>query len=93
MPLLRIFGSSSGISSHPESRTSLTYQFHRDEKSWSVDPRVFVDMGRAMPDGSPALLKSRQHLRREQAESMWRDLLRSGLQKVPAVWGAHVEEP
>ena len=68
-----------------------TYRFHRDEKSWLRNPFVFVDMGRAMPDGSPALLKSRQHLRREQAESMWRDLLRSGLQKVHAVWGPDAE--
>ena len=39
-----------------------TYRFQRDEKSWSLDPRVFVDQGRAMPDGSPALLKTRKHL-------------------------------
>ena len=65
-----------------------TYRFDRDEKAWAKDPRVFVDMGRAMPDGSPALLKTRKHLRREQAEGMWRNLLRSGWQKVPAVWGA-----
>ena len=37
-----------------------TYRFQRDEKSWSLDPRVFVDKGRAMPDGSPALLKTRK---------------------------------
>ena len=41
-----------------------TYRFHRDEKSWVRDPKVFVDMGRGMPDGSPALLKTRQHVRR-----------------------------
>ena len=70
-----------------------TYRFHRDEQSWVRDPHVFVDKGRGMPDGSPALLKTRQHLRREQAEGMWRDLLRCGWQKVPAVWGAHAEEP
>ncbi len=63
-----------------------TYRFQRDEKAWAKDPRVFVDMGRPMPDGSPALLKTRQHLRREQAESMWRDLLRSGWQKVPDIY-------
>ncbi len=68
-----------------------TYRFHRDEKAWAQDPRVFVDMGRAMPNCSSPLLKTRKHLRREQAESMWRDLLRSGWQKVPAVWGADAE--
>ena len=86
-----IFGSSSGIFSHPESRTSLTYLLQRDEKSWSLDPRVFVDKGRAMPDGSPALLKTRKHLRRERAEGMWKDLVRKGWEKVPAVWGADAE--
>ena len=35
-----------------------TYRFQRDEKSWLQDPFVFVDKGRAMPDGSPALLKT-----------------------------------
>ena len=29
-----------------------TYRFHRDEKSWLQDPKVFVDMGRPMSDGS-----------------------------------------
>ena len=41
-----------------------TYRFQRNEKSWLQDPLVFVDKGRAMPDGSPALLKTRQYLRR-----------------------------
>ena len=68
-----------------------TYRFQRDEKSWSVDPRVFVDKGRAMPDGSPALLKTRKHLRRERAEGMWKVLVRMGWEKVPAAWGADAE--
>ena len=25
-------------------------RFHRDDKSWLRDPKVFVDMGRPMPD-------------------------------------------
>ena len=37
-------------------------RFHRDQKSWRNDLFVFLDKGRAMPDGSPALLKSRRHL-------------------------------
>ena len=56
-----------------------TYRFQRDEKSWSVDPRAFVDKGLAMTDGSPA------------AEGMWKDLVRKGLEKVPAVWGVDAE--
>ena len=68
-----------------------TYRFQRDEKSWVRDPRVFVDKGREMPDGSPALLKTRQYVSRELAEGMWKDLVRQGWQKVPAVWGADAE--
>ena len=68
-----------------------TYRFQRDEKSWLQDPFVFVDKGRAMPDGSPALLKTRQYLRRRTAEGMWKDLVRKGWEKIPAVWGAEAE--
>ena len=68
-----------------------TYRFHRDEKAWVREPRVFVDMGRPMPNGSPALLKTRQHLLREQAEGMWKDLVRKGWKQVPAVCGAVAE--
>ena len=49
------------------------------------DPKAFVDMGSGMPDGSPVLLNAYQHLRREQAEGMWKDMVRKGWQKVPAV--------
>ena len=38
----------------------------------------FVDKGRAMPDGSPALLKTRKHLKGEKVEGMWKDLVRKG---------------
>ena len=55
--------------------------------------KLFVDCIGAMTDGSPALLKTRKHLRREKAEGMWRDLLRKGWEKVPAVWGAESPEP
>jgi len=74
-----------GWLSDPE--TTWTYRFHRDDKAWVRDPKVFVDMGRPMPDGSPALLKTRRHLRREQAEGMWKDLVRQGWKQVPAAWG------
>jgi hypothetical protein len=68
-----------------------TYRFHRDERSWVRDPKVFVDMGRPMPDGSPALLKTRQHLRRDDAETLWKNLLGYGFKRVPAVWGPDAE--
>ena len=28
-------------------------RFHRDENSWIREPRVFVDLGRGMPEGQP----------------------------------------
>jgi hypothetical protein len=70
-----------------------TYRFHRDERSWVQDPMVFVDKGRGMRDGSPALLKSREHLHKDQAEKMWKELVQGGWQRVPAVWGLNAEEP
>ena len=79
-----------GWLSDPE--TTWTYRFHRDNKPWLRDPKVFVDMGRPMSDGSPALLKTRQHMRRQKAESMWRDLVRKGWKKVLAVWGPDAEQ-
>ena len=72
-------------------KTTWTYRFHRDEKAWVRDPHVFVDKGKGMPDGSPALLKTRQHLHRDQAEGMWKDLVRRGWKQVPAVWGPDAE--
>ena len=79
-----------GWLSDPEA--TWTYRFHRDDKSWLRDPKVFVDMGRPMSDGSPALLKTRQHMRREKAESMWKSLQVQGWKplKEPA-WGASAE--
>ena len=78
-----------GWLSDPE--TTWTYRFHRDDRSWLRDPKVFVDMGRPMSGGSPSLLKTRQHMRREQAEGMWKNLLRSGFKRVSAVWGPDAE--
>ena len=52
--------------------------FHRDEKAWLQDPMVFVDLLRGMPGGEPALLKNREHLRRDAAEQRWLELLPSG---------------
>ena len=53
-------------------------RFHRDQASWSGCRRVFVDEGRGMPNGEPALLKRRQYLRRDQAEQLWKTLRRQG---------------
>ena len=44
------------------------------------DPYTFVDYGRQMRNGEPALLKSRQHIK-EAAVELWRSLVRSGWKK------------
>ena len=62
-------------------------RFHRDEKSWLRDPKVFVDYGRGMPDGQPALLKSRRYLRKPDAVVLWKALRSSGWKATEPVWG------
>ena len=66
-------------------------RFHRDQKSWLRDPYVFVDMGRGMPNGEPALLKSRRYLRLEDARTLWKDLRSYGWQQTSPVWGEGAE--
>ena len=39
-------------------------RLHTDMKSLRRDPMLFVDYGQEMPDGQPALLKSRRHRRK-----------------------------
>lgn len=68
-----------------------TLRFHRDERSWLQDPRIFIDKGRGMPDGSPALLKSRRHLRRKEAEALWKSLRKGGWKEASPVWGVNAE--
>ena len=70
--------------------TKETKGFHRDEKSWTRDPKVFVDTGLPKP-GEPPLLKTRVHLRRDAAEQLWRELHRVGWQQVEPCWGASAE--
>ena len=68
-----------------------TYRFHRDHRSWAQDPRVFVDRGREMPNGEPALLKSRRYLRDAEARKLWLELVRKGWAPTSPVWGGDVE--
>lgn len=68
-----------------------TLRFHRDEKSWLQDPRIFIDRGRGMSDGSPALLKSRRYVRRKEAEALWKSLRKKGWKPASPVWGVNAE--
>ncbi len=47
-----------------------TARFHWDPKSWSQDPWYFVDSGRPLT-GAPPLLKTRKHMRRNDARKLW----------------------
>lgn len=66
------------------------WRFHRDEAAWVRDPKVFIDRGRAMPDGPP-LLKERRHLQRNSAEQMWKSLQHQGWRPTKPLWGAGTE--
>lgn len=66
-------------------------RFHEDPKSWLQDPHVFVDHGRGMPNGEPALLKSRRHLRRTDAQLLWKELVKTGWRQTAPAWGPDAE--
>ena len=66
-------------------------RFHRDQKSFVRDIRVFVDDGRCMPNGEPPLLKSRRHLRHEDAQKLWHQLISFGWQQSEPQWGEGAE--
>ena len=68
-------------------------RFHRDTRASAAYPRVFIDegKGRGMPNGEPALLKRRCHLRREEAEKIWKNLRKQGWKQISPVWGEDVD--
>ena len=68
-----------------------SWRFHRDEKAWIRDPKVFMDRGMAMPDGQPPLLKERRHIRQADAEEIWRNLKSKGWKRTKPLWGEHAE--
>jgi hypothetical protein len=71
-------------------RTANTARFHLDPKSWYDDPMYFVDAGRPLP-GAPPLLKTRSHMRRNDARKLWRKLQGQGWKQVEPQWGADVD--
>ena len=78
----------SGWLQDPKTKNCL--RFHRDAKSWSQYPKVFIDSGRPLP-GQPALLKSRQYLDLLDAKKLWFQLKQDGWQRVGPQWGADME--
>ena len=67
------------------------WRFHRDQKGWINEPKVFIDRGRRLPDGPP-LLKERRHLRKAEAEQLWTSLQTQGWKRLASpAWGDAVE--
>ena len=53
-------------------------------------PMYFVDSGRPLP-GAPPLLKTRSHMRRNEARELWLRLKAQGWKQVEPQWGADVD--
>ena len=66
-------------------------RFHRDDKAWVRDPKVFMDRGMPKPDGEPPILKERRHVTQEDAETIWRNLKSMGWKRTEPLWGASAE--
>ena len=66
------------------------WRFHRDDKAWVRDPKVFMDRGIALPNGEP-LLKERRHVPKEDAETIWRYLKSMGWKRAEPLWDASAE--
>ncbi len=70
--------------------TQNTKRFHRDEKSWFRDPKVFIDSGRPLSN-EHALLKSRSHVALRAAQEEWMKLRQEGWRTVCPQWGSDVD--
>ena len=66
--------------------TNWVWRFHRDDKAWVRDPKVFMDRGMPMPDGQPPLLKERRHFPQEDAETILRNLKSMGWKQADRYW-------
>lgn len=67
------------------------WRFHRDQKDWINEPKVFIDRGRRTSDGPP-LLKERRHLNKGEADQLWALLQTKGWKHLAApAWGDAVE--
>ena len=71
-------------------KTTNTMRFHFDPKSWSAHPMYLVNSGRPLP-GAPPLLKTRSHMRRNDARELWLRLKAQGWKQVDPQWGAGVD--
>ncbi len=68
-----------------------TIRFHLDQNSWSRNLFVFLDQGKAMGNGYPALLKSRKYVPRADAIAIWNKLISQGWKRIQPQWGLDAE--
>ncbi|WP_071823107.1 DUF1651 domain-containing protein [Synechococcus sp. WH 8109] len=67
------------------------WRFHRDQKGWIHEPKVFIDRGRRLP-GDPPLQKERRHLRKAEAKQLWASLKTQGWKRLASpAWGDAIE--
>ena len=67
------------------------WRFHRDQKGWINEPKVFIDKGRRT-SGGPPLLVERRHLKKAEADQLWASLQNQGWKRLAApAWGDAVE--
>ncbi len=71
-------------------KTQNTKRFHRDEKSWSLYPKVFIDSGRPLSN-EHALLKSRSYVDMGDAKKEWANLQEAGWITVSPQWGENID--
>ena len=74
-----------------DSENHWIWRFHRDQKGWINEPKVFIDKGRRTSDGPP-VLKERLHLKKTEANQLWASLKTQGWKRLAApAWGDAVE--
>ncbi len=71
----RIFSGWRQLTKDP--KTASKARFRWDPKSWSQEPWYFVYCGRPLT-GAPPLLKTRKHMRRNDARKLWLALKERG---------------
>ena len=74
-----------------EQETGAPARFHADDSSYVRDPKVFVDKGRYLGPNEVPLLKSRQHVRKEDATRMWKQLETAGWRPCEPLWGSNAD--
>ena len=74
-----------------EESSGAAARFHADDNSYVRDQKVFVDKGRYLGANEVPLLKSWQHLRKEEATKIWTQLKTAGWQPCEPLWRSNAD--